>query len=337
VECAHDAPAIASDDRPRPPAICRAAPVPCESVFMPRQTVDAIGEGAAACGERWLVPPDGELVPLDTVVAALDAIEPLARMRVFAAVPFGAYGGFDYLVGSASTVGHAIAAVRDHLAAVDPVSSFEIVERPDGAAELAFPPTVPEALTDLGVANSVFRMAMTAGRRCPIDEIRIARDRPDDAADWVELLGAPVVFGAPSASVVLPAATLRMPNALADERLHRVLRESFAQWRDDTVALVSAVRATVVRRLPNGVPSIPAVAAALAVSPRTLQRRLREQGSTYDAIVDDARRHESLHRLVHTNEPLGDIARAVGFAEQASFTRAVRRWTGSTPSAVRSS
>jgi AraC-like DNA-binding protein len=303
---------------------------------MPRQTVDAIGEGAAARGQPWIASTrDAEVVPLELVVTALDRIEPLERMRMFGAVPFGAYGGFDYLVGSAATVGDAIASVHDHLAAVDPVSSFEIIQRPDGTIELAFPADVPEPLVDLGVANSVFRMAMTAGRSCPINEIALTHASPGDAAPWTELLGAPVVFDASCASVTLPAETLRMYNALADERLHRVLLESFAQWRDDAVALTSAVRATVVRRLGTGVPSVSTVASALAFSSRTLQRRLREQGTSYDAIVDDVRRQDALHRLRHSTEPLGDIARALGFAEQASFTRAVKRWTGSTPTAIR--
>lgn len=69
--------------------------------------------------------------------------------------------------------------------------------------------------------------------------------------------------------------------------------------------------------------------------PRTLQRRLAAEGQTFESILDDVRRRTALEVIVETDLPLCHVAALVGLAEQATLTRAVRRWCGLTPSALR--
>ena len=75
------------------------------------------------------------------------------------------------------------------------------------------------------------------------------------------------------------------------------------------------------------------VARRLAMSERTLQRRLREHGTSYESVVDDARRQLALQYLNGGGHTAGDIASRLGFADRSPFIRAFRRWTGTTPSA----
>ena len=71
------------------------------------------------------------------------------------------------------------------------------------------------------------------------------------------------------------------------------------------------------------------------MSGRTLQRRLSEQGHSYQGLVDEARRRLAGSLLRETNYSLAEIAFMTGFAEQSSFTRAFKRWAGQTPRSYR--
>jgi AraC-like DNA-binding protein len=77
------------------------------------------------------------------------------------------------------------------------------------------------------------------------------------------------------------------------------------------------------------------VAAALHVSERTLQRQLAAAGTSLRAELDGVRRTIALARLREERCPVAEIATALGFADQAQFSRAVRRWTGMPPTAIR--
>jgi AraC-like DNA-binding protein len=79
---------------------------------------------------------------------------------------------------------------------------------------------------------------------------------------------------------------------------------------------------------------IEAVAAALRASPRTVQRRLEDEGTRFSEVLDRARA-ERAKQLLHTTMPLAEIAARIGFSELSPFTRAFKRWTGTTPGAYR--
>ena len=67
------------------------------------------------------------------------------------------------------------------------------------------------------------------------------------------------------------------------------------------------------------------------MSARTLQRRLSEEGTSYRKLLDTLRRDLSIHHLREKENSLAEIAYLCGLSDPATFTRAVRRWTGTTP------
>jgi AraC-like DNA-binding protein len=83
------------------------------------------------------------------------------------------------------------------------------------------------------------------------------------------------------------------------------------------------------------VPSHEEVARVLALSPRTLTRRLEEAGTSFTAILDETRRALAEQYLARTEFSVAEVAYLVGFAEASSFNRAFRRWTGRAPGDVR--
>jgi AraC-like DNA-binding protein len=84
----------------------------------------------------------------------------------------------------------------------------------------------------------------------------------------------------------------------------------------------------------HGAP-LPRVAERLHMSPSTVRSRLRRHGTSYSALLDALRRDEASRALQGGEASFSEIAHALGFAHPPAFHRAVRRWFGATPSAVR--
>ena len=99
--------------------------------------------------------------------------------------------------------------------------------------------------------------------------------------------------------------------------------------------MVEATRDVILRAVATGHPPIETIAGAVNLSVRTFQRRLAEAGRTYKMLLDEVRFAEARRALATSNAQLKAIALDLGFAEQASFTRAFRRWTDLTPSEYR--
>ena len=100
-------------------------------------------------------------------------------------------------------------------------------------------------------------------------------------------------------------------------------------------SVVDIAREVILRVLSAGHPPIETVAETVNTSVRTLQRRLAASGRSYKKLVDEVRLEGARQALAASDAPLKAIAFDLGFAEQASFTRAFRRWTGQAPSEYR--
>jgi AraC-like DNA-binding protein len=100
-------------------------------------------------------------------------------------------------------------------------------------------------------------------------------------------------------------------------------------------ALDDRIRDVLRRRLPDGAPSIGIVARALGTSARTLQRRLSDEGLSFQGIID-ALRADLARAYVRTGRlSVGEVAMRLGYAQTSAFVRAFRRWTGTTPKQLR--
>jgi AraC-like DNA-binding protein len=105
-------------------------------------------------------------------------------------------------------------------------------------------------------------------------------------------------------------------------------------WEASGAEALGGVRAELVLS-EAGYPDLSAVAARLLTSPRTLKRRLQQAGSSFQVLLDEARRRDALRLLENPNLELRQIASALGYSDPPSFTRAFLRWTGERPSAAR--
>jgi AraC-like DNA-binding protein len=144
--------------------------------------------------------------------------------------------------------------------------------------------------------------------------------------------GVPAVFSALADSCRLDSRALREPIAAADPAVRQALlpyaRARVSRRRTPWSAAVRELAA-------ESLPGLAEAARALAVSPRTLQARLEEEGTTFAAVLDGTRKERAIALLAQPDLPISVIAVRAGFATPSAFTRAFRRWTGLSPSDFR--
>jgi AraC-like DNA-binding protein len=80
-----------------------------------------------------------------------------------------------------------------------------------------------------------------------------------------------------------------------------------------------------------GLPTLDELAANFHVSSRSLQRRLQEEGTSYQDVADEVRKSLALHYLQSRSHPLKEVSYMLGYNELSAFSRAFKRWTGSSP------
>lgn len=145
-------------------------------------------------------------------------------------------------------------------------------------------------------------------------------------------------FNAGAYRVRLPTAYLSRRIMTGDTLIADLLEESGTRTlalMDDRTDIVQRVRSLL--NSEHGYPALEQVCDRLAVSPRTLKRRLLAQGTSFLALQEECRLAEAKSLLRRPEHPVSHIAERLGYSDPANFTNAFRKWTGMTPSAWRSS
>jgi AraC-like DNA-binding protein len=164
--------------------------------------------------------------------------------------------------------------------------------------------------------------------------VAFQHDAPRDTAEHTKLFRCPIEFGASSNKLTFPSSCLSLPIARADASLCALLdrhaEELLAKFppRD---SLVDQVRSIIARELRGGDPSLERVAHELSLTPRTLQRKLQELGTSHNELLDHMRRQLAMRYLREREMAICEVAYLLGFSESSSFHRAFKRWTGVTP------
>lgn len=168
--------------------------------------------------------------------------------------------------------------------------------------------------------------------------VHLQRPRPVDVRPYRELLSRTVVFDATLNRIVLRRADLELSNTHADPYAHEtalVLADRMMAERRIPDSISIRAREDVLHHLADGGPNINETARRLGMSPRSLQRRLDDLGTSYQRLSDEARQGLAEELLAQTDLPMGEIAYRLGFANQANLTRASKRWFDRSPRQVR--
>ena len=165
----------------------------------------------------------------------------------------------------------------------------------------------------------------------------LALPEPSYAARFRHLVRGGMRFGQPQNQLVFPAGDLALPLVMADAAALRLARDQCQRDLDE----LGGGAASRVRSLMNGRPraggflTLDETARALGLSTRTLKRRLADEGTDFTTLLDEQRRHRALMLLRSADVSVESVAEQVGYSDVANFTRAFRRWSGTTPTAYR--
>lgn len=268
--------------------------------------------------------------------------DPGLGLRVALAVPFGAYRVIDFLAASAPTVGEGLVRVARYFPLINSALAWEITD--DGSAKrLALThPTIPGRLprpyAEYAVAVTILHCRRASGFDWPLVEVCFAFDAPPSSDAHVRAFGCPARFGGARSEFVIERSTWDTPSRAPSTELLRTLEDHAARMVESLEAK-SVVQAQVARlimeELEGGDPSLPKIARRMALSPRTLQRRLELEGSSFGDVLDRTRRELSEAYMKQRDLALTEIAYLLGFSEQSAFTRAFQRWYGVAPSQYR--
>ncbi len=179
------------------------------------------------------------------------------------------------------------------------------------------------------------------GRSISPTRVLCAHARANGRKEFDRFFGCHVEFTAPADAMDFSEETLNLALVTSDRYLLETLRP-FCEAATRTHpsargSLRSSVENEIYRLLPHGRANLETVARALGVSPRTLLRKLAAEGTTFARGIDDVRHELSLQYLNSSNFTIAQIAWLLGYERPESFTHAFRRWSGRSPSQVRSS
>ena len=216
------------------------------------------------------------------------------------------------------------------------------VSRDGGVVSLAVDPGDPTIAQSRHACNYMMGAVLGGLRRAvpgfrPLGvELIHARSGSQDEAE--RTLGCPVRFGAPRNVLRFPDATLRSaPTAANPAIAEQVVRYTESLMSRLSMNTIADHAAAAVRRLlvEGRRPDRPVVASRLHMSERTLQRRLREEGTSFKAVRDRVREETSRALLSNASLKVEAVGWSVGFAEGSSFSKAFTRWAGRSPARFR--
>jgi AraC-like DNA-binding protein len=249
-----------------------------------------------------------------------------------------------YVASAANNVSEALTLFARYCRIVNETLRVRLTPTPEGAnVEINFvsaPWNTARQLTEFGVAIIAKGLREVTGRTVSPTQVTFAHGRNANLREFKLFFGCPVAFGAPSDRFALSNETLSLPLITEDRHLLEALRpvcdEAAKERNTASGTLRASVENEVQKLLPHGKALRQTVATALAMSTRTLARKLADEGTTFEEVVDSLRRSLALQYVKERGLSLSQVAWLLGYEEPASFNHAFRRWTGLSPSLARS-
>jgi AraC-like DNA-binding protein len=237
------------------------------------------------------------------------------------------------LMQHSSTVGDALRTLAVHQQVNSGGGLAYLIERPT-VVELGYAIYLPRVVGGAQIFDAVLAagaqfLRELCGPSFALSEVLLPHGRPADLSPYRAQFHLVPQFDAEVAALRFSPSWLARPIAGADSRLHHAaIRRIERMRRDDLVPRV--MRALRLLML-GGHVSGEDTARMLSMHRRTLNRRLKAQGTTFQIVLDRVRLEAARQLLEGTRLPLDDIAASLGYASVSPFMRSFRRWTGMTP------
>jgi len=263
--------------------------------------------------------------------------DPAIALRVSTMVKPNTLGIIGYLASASESRRNAFELVKG----LTPLlwEDFECDLESDG--EVAFircnmgcPPKASYFTTEYAIGLTVTMSRFLGTAHSDPLEARFSYSAPSYADTYERILRLPVRFDAGEDGVLFPISMMDSLNPSADAALRKLLERYAAEQLakiPTTARFSQRVRAYILSMLPSGHLTADAVASRFSMSNRTLRRRLEEEATSYQEILDDVRAELARHYLTKEKRGIDEVAFLLGFSDPSAFTKAFRRWSGQTP------
>jgi AraC-like DNA-binding protein len=252
-------------------------------------------------------------------------------------------GLWGYATISAPTLGAALSTMVELFPLHQQSSVMHFGKNSDGLAKLEYRIETPEIIERRQDAELSLGMFLNVMREClgatwAPEEVHFEHPRPEAWREHERAFGAPVFFSQPTNALILKPDVMTTPMPHRDARLTAAMRQCLQQLSERTdlrVSVTDRVRVAIRSRLPEGFPALDDIAAELRLSVGVVQRELHREGLSYRTLVEMTRRDLALSYVQQRQLPFSEIAFLLGYSELSAFSRAVHRWTGQSPRALR--
>jgi AraC-like DNA-binding protein len=308
----------------------------------PSEFAHLVGFDEVTLADDLLRVPTSSMVRIWQLMSHVD---PHAGLRLIEAAPKGTLHVWDYLFNTGATFTEGCREASRYLHTMtDPGDTMAVQENGNlltvDFGIIVNEPSVVSAIDEC-VLSLVLRRAREA-RGSSLVPVRVAfaHPAPRDHRTLVEAFGTRRIdFNAPANTITfIDQSPGETPGPPADPELGRIIRgyaEVMATSARQTPTWYERFRACVAESFHQEKPSLEWVAHRLAISPRTLQRRLAEQGVCWREEIESVRHERAMSLLAETDLPIQSIAVRLGYTDARALRRAFQRWTGRAPDAFR--
>lgn len=244
-------------------------------------------------------------------------------------------GLLGYVAVNARTVRDSLQTVVSYLR-IDDTGGVVSLDVERGLAFLRWSVAEPNIEATEHINDAAIAVAANILRRiCGADwrpaEVMLTRRRPENASRYLRFFDAPVQFETDSAAIAFDAARLDGLVQGRDAQLHGILAPLLARAAEEKGGGFVNELHDLLRGQALSAPLSPErAAAALAISPRTLSRRLAEEGCSFSELAQSVR-IETAERMLRTDKSLAEIAAALGYSGPTAFIRTFKQARGETP------
>ncbi len=164
--------------------------------------------------------------------------------------------------------------------------------------------------------------------------VSFRKSQPNNVKEYERIFQCPISFNTSETAIQFEANLLPQRIITADYELLNLLHrhaEHLLTIQSTLPVFATQVRKSLINRMHISLPQLPDMAAGFNMSVRTFQRKLSEEGTSYQKLSDAVRKEFAIRYLENRDARIKEISWMLGYNEVSAFTRSFKRWTGKTP------
>ena len=262
-------------------------------------------------------------------------------LRFGSQISIASQGIFGYALMTSATIGDALKLLVRYNQVILPSIGIELQQQEDKLELWVRAAHLPQSLqrfyTEVLYAAIVNSGSILLGRQTAVLNLGFGYSPPSDLTQYEMIFGDQVRFNAVRSAMFFDNASLDSPISTSNPIARDIFRRECDRLisRDSEGGMVSERVQQILLQAGSEFPTSAKVAVQLHMSESTLQRHLAKEGNRYQQLLDQVRYRLALEYLNGTNLPVAEIASLLGFSDATNFRRSFKRWSQTTPSAVR--